>query len=462
MTLPFGIDISKHQGVNNYAKIKANTAFVFVKATESWGYTDPKFYQNWAGLIGHNRGAYSFVWLSDDPLRQANHLIDIVLQAGADWKYDRLVLDLEKSGHGLSKAEVTRRVLVMMERIREVTGRYPALYSRKYWVQDNMLINDPRLANADWWLAYFRKALPYPLYTPEMPSPPLMPNGVNRWLIHQTCEKGKGKEVGVGSYYVDQDRWNGTREDVDAYFGRAEAEQPEPDPEPLFQARVYSWATPYVNVRAQPSIHSGKVGIKRPLDVVDVYEVLKDWYKIQGGYIMSRFLERLDYQEPPSLMAVPLYSQRDLRWASDLMGSSGITLGAEGCLVTCTAAGLTYLGYPIDPKEYNRLASTRGGYAPPNKMYWMFPDVITNNAIKRNEYRWISGGVGWEQYVDPILDDKRPVWAEVRLNGRQHWVLIIGKADGAYWILDPWHGDVVDMSSRYDRVYRIVSYRRQQ
>jgi hypothetical protein len=95
-------------------------------------------------------------------------------------------------------------------------------------------------------------------------------------------------------------------------------------------------------------------------------------------------------------------------------------------------------------------------------MYWMFPDVITDQTIKRNEYRWISGGVGWEQYVDPILDDNRPVWVEVRLNGRQHWVLIIGKADGAYWILDPWHGDVVEMSTRYDRVYRIVSYRRQQ
>jgi hypothetical protein len=142
------------------------------------------------------------------------------------------------------------------------------------------------------------------------------------------------------------------------------------------------------------------------------------------------------------------------------MCASGITLGAEGCLVTCTAAGLTYLGYAIDPKEYNRLASTRGGYEPPNKMYWMFPDVITNNVIKRNEYRWISGGVGWEQYADPILDDKRPVWAEVRLNGRQHWVLIIGKVDDAYWILDPWHGDVVEMSTRYDRVYRIVSYQR--
>lgn len=91
--------------------MRANTSFVFVKATESWGYTDPKFYANWTGLIGHNRGAYSYVWLSDDPLRQANHLISIVENAGVDWKYDRLVLDLERSGHGLSKAEVSSECL---------------------------------------------------------------------------------------------------------------------------------------------------------------------------------------------------------------------------------------------------------------------------------------------------------------------------------------------------------------
>jgi GH25 family lysozyme M1 (1,4-beta-N-acetylmuramidase) len=36
--LPFGTDLSKWQGVNNFAKMKANTDFVFVKATESWGY----------------------------------------------------------------------------------------------------------------------------------------------------------------------------------------------------------------------------------------------------------------------------------------------------------------------------------------------------------------------------------------------------------------------------------------
>ena len=413
MTLPFGIDISKHQGVNNYAKIKANTAFVFVKATESWGYTDPKFYQNWAGLIGHNRGAYSFVWLSDDPLRQANHLIDIVLQAGADWKYDRLVLDLEKSGHGLSKAEVTRRVLVMMERIREVTGRYPALYSRKYWVQDNMLINDPRLANADWWLAYFRKALPYPLYTPEMPSPPLMPNGVNRWLFHQTCERGKGREVGVGSYYVDQNRYNGTKAELDSFFGRG--------------------TNVYLPI------------ITNPEPVED------DW---------------------TGLLRVKLWSQHDPRWGRDRMGESYMTLSDKGCLVTSVAIYLDYLGIDTDPEQYNQLLGIHGGYQYTVEngikyanMYWKIPGVLFPE-IQRElaDYTWYWNGTGWQSQARSILSSKRPVLALVDLYAggalNQHWVLIVGERSDGWWAVDPETGTLINLSKYENKVYRIVSYRK--
>ena len=415
MTLPFGIDISKHNGVNDLVKVKANTAYVFVKATESWGYTDPKFYQNWAGLIGHNRGAYSFVWLSDDPLRQANHLIDIVLQAGADWKYDRLVLDLEKSGHGLSKAEVTRRVLVMMERIREVTGRYPVLYSRKYWVQDNMLINDPRLANADWWLAYFRKALPYPLYTPEMPSPPLMPNGVNRWLIHQTCEKGKGKEVGVGSYYVDQNRWNGTRADVYAYFGR------------------------------------GTNNVYLPI-ITNPEPVEDDW---------------------TGLLRVKLWSQHDPRWGNDRMGSSGVLMKHQGCLVTNVANYLDYLGIDTDPKRYNNLLGLRGGYQyvvengiKYARMYWQYPGVLYPEIQRYlSDYTWYWNGLGWEEQARSILANGRPVLALVDLYAggslNQHWVLIVGHRADGWWAVDPETGTLINLSKYENKVYRIVSYRRQ-
>jgi GH25 family lysozyme M1 (1,4-beta-N-acetylmuramidase) len=417
MTYPFGVDLSKHQGVNDYAKIKANTAFVFVKATESWGYTDPMFFKNWQGLIGHNRGAYCYVWLSDDPLRQANHLIDIVTQAGVDWQYDRLVLDLEKGGHGLSKAEVSRRVLVMMERIKEVTGRYPILYSRAYWVNDNMLITDQRLVNADWWLAYYRTALPKPLYTPEMPPPPLMPNGVSKWLFHQTCERGKGKEVGVGSYYVDQNRFNGTRAELDAYFGR------------------------------------GTHNVYLPIITNPEPEPADDW---------------------TGLLKVKLWSQHDPRWANDRMGYTYITLGQQGCLVTDVAIYLDYLGIDIDPKRYNKRLSAEGGYESykkngktihTNNMYWKYPGVLYPE-IQRDltDYTWYWNGLGWEAQARSILASGRPVLALVDLYAggalNQHWVLIVGyRADG-WWAVDPDTGTLINLSKYGNKVYRIVGYRK--
>jgi len=417
MSLPFGIDISKHQGTNDFAKMRANTSFVFVKATESWGYTDPKFYANWQGLIGHNRGAYCYVWLSDDPLRQANHLIDIVTQAGVDWKYDRLVLDLEKSGHGLSKAEVSRRVLVMMERIKEVTGRYPILYSRAYWVQDNMLLTDPRLINADWWLAYYRTALPYPLYTPEMPSPPLMPNGVSKWLFHQTCERGKGREVGVGSYYVDQDRYNGTREELNSFFGRGENNV-------------------YLPIVTNPE----------PEPVED------DW---------------------TGLLKVKTWSQHDPRWGNDRMGSSGVLMKHQGCLVTDVAIYLDFLGIDTDPKRYNNLLGLKGGYQYNYQggikyanMYWKYPGVLFPDKIQRelSDYTWYWNGTGWESQARSILSSKRPAlglvdfYAGGALN--QHWVVIVGERSDGWWAVDPDTGTLINLSKYQNKVYRIVSYRR--
>ena len=52
--------------------------------------------------------------------------------------------------------------------------------------------------------------------------PPFMPRNWNgSWLIHQTAERGDGSLYGVKSYYVDLDRWNGTSEEVENYFGTA-------------------------------------------------------------------------------------------------------------------------------------------------------------------------------------------------------------------------------------------------
>ena len=462
MTLPFGIDISKYQSVNDYAKIKESTAFVFVKATESWGYVDPKFVSNWQGLAGHNRGAYCYVYLSEDPLRQANHLIDTVTKAGADWRYDRLVLDLEKSGHGLSKAEVARRVLVMMERIKEVTGRYPILYSRADWVNNNMLVTDPRIANADWWLANYLSRKLFPLYTPEKSSPPLMPRGVSRWLIHQTGERGNGGAVGVGSYYVDTNRWNGTSEQVQAYFGfvGVPPEPPDTDPEPIvFDAKVITSPGFRLKTRYTPA------GEERPEtdwlnsgDIIPVYETAPGWYRTAvETWASAQWLSRIGAPPTYQLDISPLW-QRDPRWKDIKLGNSYLTLGSDGCLVTVLSmvAGVT-------PDVFNARLKEVGGFDGP-RVYWQmvddaFPDL---EYVTAYDCYYIPAPL---DLIDDLLSRGISVPVHVLLNGLQHWVLITGKTVDDYVINDPWYGDQRSFKNTYGDparwIFRIRAYRRQ-
>ena len=89
--------------------------------------------------------------------------------------------------------------------------------------------------NLDWWLAqYYSESVPRS--TPEYPSPS---QAAKEWqLIHQTAEKGNGGAVGVVSYYVDCNRWNGTIDQMRAWFGLGE-EEPEPEPPEIYFGAAY-------------------------------------------------------------------------------------------------------------------------------------------------------------------------------------------------------------------------------
>ena len=225
MTLPFGIDISKYQYSSDgklkpdFDKINATCAFVAVRAGISWGYTDPWFSYSWEHLTVP-RLAYHVVYPAEDSSRQMEHFLNIVQPEESD----RLVLDLELD-HGYSKARITQTVNDCLAYILENTGRYPVIYSRALWV--NQFLDVSALpTNLDWWLAHYLARRPAPLYTPEKTPPPLLPKGVTQWLIHQTGERGNGGQVGVRSYYVDTNRFNGTHAELLAYFGLGEVVPP--------------------------------------------------------------------------------------------------------------------------------------------------------------------------------------------------------------------------------------------
>lgn len=217
--LPLGIDISRFNysadgsKKPDFEKVKQTCSFVAVRAGISWGYADPWFSYSWANCKGMNRMAYHVIYPAEDPASQMDNLFKIT--TGSDWAHDRLVLDCELV-HSCSKAQITYTVNQCLKLCKARTGMLPIIYSRAGWVNENMVVAD--LPKVDWWLAQYRLANPYPLYTPEKTPPPLLPNGVTDWLIHQTAEKYSGASVGVASYYVDSNRWNGDLMSLLQYF----------------------------------------------------------------------------------------------------------------------------------------------------------------------------------------------------------------------------------------------------
>ena len=235
----FGIDVSHHNGLVNFDVVKANSpkvVFIAAKASEGASFKDSQFTRNWAEMrrIGVCRMAYHYMRFSTSAVAQKDNLLSAT--SDWDWEHDRLVLDCEEES-ALTASQITDVVNTLMAQLRTVTGRLPILYSRAEWVNRKIIVS--RLPNnVDWWLAHYLKPLPEPQYTPEKSPPPALPKGVTNWLIHQTCEKGNGSEYGVASHYVDLDRWNGTSDDILAYFGLTG--HPEPVPEPTLERKVYA------------------------------------------------------------------------------------------------------------------------------------------------------------------------------------------------------------------------------
>jgi GH25 family lysozyme M1 (1,4-beta-N-acetylmuramidase) len=121
-----------------------------------------------------------------------------------------LVLDCELD-HGQSVSKITQTTADALAILHQRTGQIPWIYSRAGWVDQHLKVS--ALPLVYWWLAQYRYALPYPLYTPEYQSPPRLPKGVCTWQIHQTTSRGAG--IGTpGAYFMDYNRYNGTKADL--------------------------------------------------------------------------------------------------------------------------------------------------------------------------------------------------------------------------------------------------------
>lgn len=479
MTLPYGVDISRHQysadGKQkvNFAILNPLIAFIGIRAAISWGYTDPWFAYSWASVTAP-RLAYHVTYPGEDAIRQMAHFLRIVNPG----EHDRLVLDLELD-HGYSKYQITQTVLACLEHLRSATGRYPIIYSRASWINDHLNVSDLP-DNLDWWLATYLTALPAPAYTPEHPGPPWLPVGSNTWLIHQTGDRGNGSAHGVASHYVDQNRWNGTEDEMLSYFGLKEEShevylpiitRPEPEPEtepekPLYKAVVKNIAPVRLKVRPEP----GSSKVVRQLkagEKVDVYQEFDRWARIgDREWFNDRYLQKVVEKDERNLLPIPLWAQRDPRWEGLKMGNSGITIGQQGCLVTDTSACLSLiLGREITPLGYGTLLNSgpSGSYGylnPTNRMYWQIPSL--KYGVPLEIFKAFPSGRGWENTVRSMLAKGLPAMGRVDMipgaGYLQHWVTFLGESNGVFFIHDPWYGNVAALTARYDKVFHISAY----
>jgi len=476
MTYAFGIDLSKYQcSHGNDSKLvdfdamlrhTEKVSFIFAKATESYGYTDPRYgyYKREALRVGIPLGSYHYSYPAVSWKLQMDAFLNVV-KPGA---HDRLVLDMENH-MGLSKKQVTDWLIGALEYLKEKTGRYPIVYSRAQWL--DTYVEVARLPkNLDYWLADY--LLPPPGgYAKEQTPPPRMPKGVSRWLVHQTGDK-LPPLFNCASKVLDYDRWNGSDDDVRAWFGYTEeqppAPEPEPEPMPAYRARVT--ATAGLNIRSGP-------GYTYPISapamvfgtIVEVYENKDGWSRHnKGGWSNAAWLERIgEAPQPPQPPVIteqyygPLYWQKDPRWVNVRLGTGTSTIGGYGCVITSEANVLNQLGITTNPFANNEWRTTHGGYVESNKIIWekvqeQHPEIVWDgrmyNPTDAQMIAKVQAGCGLVILVDHIE-------ASAPLN--EHWVCSVNRGDGQLWIYDPWDGQLVRYRDRYKKpTLQCTVYRR--
>lgn len=158
-----------------------------------------------------------------------------------------------------------------------------------------------------------------------------------------------------------------------------------------------------------------------------------------------------------SSMSVAVIGQQDGAWAGAPLGSSATdTIGSAGCAITAVTMMLRYYGMNTDPGAFNAWLTANSGYAFDDQLIW---DAVTSYSGGRVAFSgWLGPDLG---VISTELDAGRPVVAEVRLYGNQHFILLTGNStDGGLVINDPWFADSVNFSERYgDPSTGIVSIR---
>lgn len=211
-----GIDVSKWQGEIDWDAVAGDgIGFAFIRTSHGLGILDEWYDFNWseARRVGVRRGTYQYFSPADDAIAQA----DLLLERMGPLEDGDLppVLDVEASD-GLAPEAIVAAIHAWSDRVTEVLGVAPIIYTAKYFWQDSVGAPDDFLDQSLWVANY---GVECPLIADPWP----------RWDFWQYTSTGAVAGI---SGNVDRDVWNGTEEDLAEYAWPPPADPPPDDPPP--------------------------------------------------------------------------------------------------------------------------------------------------------------------------------------------------------------------------------------
>lgn len=198
----YGIDVSKWQGHINWSQVAGDgVKYAFIRVSHGLNIIDERFAENWAGAKANGilRGVYQFFSADQDPIAQANLVLDALTTQGAG---DLMpVLDVEWTD-GQTPQTIASKVGQWLAHMENALGVKPLIYTGSYWWEAN--VNSSAYSD-------------YPLWTPHWGvTCPSIASQWDGWLFWQYS--ATGSVAGI-SGDVDLNRFNGDLAALQALAG---------------------------------------------------------------------------------------------------------------------------------------------------------------------------------------------------------------------------------------------------
>ena len=205
-----GVDVSKWQGVIDWAVAAERANFAYIRAGYGNAYFDERLVANVTGCNNNGIpfGLYWFATPDKDWRKHADNFA-IACRHGGELTP---VLDAEVTG-GLGKTALESWLYKFTNQFEQAAGRELAIYTSPGFWNTNMPATN-WAKNRRLWVAHWTTAA-----QPTLPNEWTAINQPRTWTFWQYTARGDGLLYGAQSKSIDLNRFNGDREAFKAAFG---------------------------------------------------------------------------------------------------------------------------------------------------------------------------------------------------------------------------------------------------